>query len=78
LGGPLSSAPKEPTIILRMRQLTERLGMSRSWVYLAMADGRFPKPIQLARNGRAVGFLESEVEEYLTGRIGETRSRASK
>jgi prophage regulatory protein len=67
------SEPRKPTTILRMRQLTQRIGMSRSWVYLAVSDGRFPQPIKLARNGTAVGWLESEVEAYLSGRIEETR-----
>jgi predicted DNA-binding transcriptional regulator AlpA len=43
-------------------------------VYLAVADGRFPQPIKLARNGTAVGWLESEVEAYLSGRVEEARA----
>jgi len=71
----VSNVPKAPTRFLRLPQVRERLGgLSRSWVYLAVADGRFPQPIKLARNGTAVGWLESEVEAYLSGRVEEARA----
>lgn len=44
-----------------------RTGYSRSSIYLKMQDGTFPKPIKLG--ARAVGWLESEIEEWLQARI---------
>lgn len=67
----------DPTVrlrILRIHQLTEKLGLSKSTVYSRMDsssrwhDPDFPRPIQLGctPKGRgSVGWIESEVNEYL-------------
>jgi len=46
-------------------------GLSRSTIYLRIAEGRFPKPIGLG--GRAVGWLEAEIQEWLPRRIEASR-----
>lgn len=56
---------------LRLIHVRARTGLSRSTLYARMAAGKFPTPIPLG--GRAVGWLESEVEAYLEGLV--TRSR---
>ena len=53
--------------ILRRRQVENRTGLSRSTIYLRIQEGTFPKPISLGL--RAVGWLESEIEAWLTSRI---------
>ena len=55
------------TIILRRRQVEQRTGLSRSTIYLRIAQGTFPKAVSLG--ARAVGWLESEVEEWLNSRV---------
>ncbi|MCY4046115.1 MAG: AlpA family transcriptional regulator, partial [Cellvibrionales bacterium] len=40
-----------------------KTGLSRSTIYERMDEGTFPKQIQLGL--RAVGWLESEVEDWL-------------
>ncbi len=50
--------------ILRRRQVEERTGLSRSTIYLRIQEGTFPQPINLG--GRAVGWLEHEIESWLT------------
>ncbi len=57
--------------ILRLPSVKTRTGLSRSTIYLRVAEGRFPRPISLG--ARAVGWIDSEVEEWLTGRIEESR-----
>ena len=42
-----------PTVILRRRVVQERTGLSRSTIYLRMAQGSFPKSVPLGV--RAVG-----------------------
>lgn len=62
------------TIILRLPTVKARTGLSRSTIYLRIAEGRFPKPISLG--GRAVGWLESEIDEWLDRQILDSRNLA--
>ena len=55
--------------ILRRKQVQQRTGLSRSSIYLRIQDSTFPKPIPLG--ARAVGWLEHEVEEWLSSRVRE-------
>lgn len=58
------------TTILRLPDVKTRTGLSRSTIYQHMSEGQFPKPISIGL--RAVGWLESEIEEWVARRI-ETR-----
>jgi prophage regulatory protein len=51
--------------ILRMRELSRRLQLSPSRLYALIAEGKFLKPFQLVPGGRAVGWLEREVDAWL-------------
>jgi len=62
-----SEALQEKTVILRRREVQARTGLSRASIYLAMKEGRFPRPIKLGL--RAVGWVESEIEEWLAIRL---------
>lgn len=57
--------------ILRLPAVKTRTGLSRSTIYLRVAEGRFPKPISLG--ARAVGWVDAEVEAWLTGQIEQSR-----
>ena len=63
----LKAAPR----ILRLPAVKARTGLSRSSIYLWIAQGRFPKPISLG--DRAVGWVESEVNEWLNRQIEASR-----
>lgn len=58
--------------ILRRKELEARLGLSRSTIYLRISQGTFPAPINLG--GRAVGWLESEIDAWLAAQIANRRS----
>ena len=51
---------------LRRKQVETRTGLSRSTIYQYSKDGAFPKPVPLGP--RAVGWLESEVSEWIAAR----------
>jgi len=53
--------------ILRLPTVKTRTGLSRSTIYLRIAQGTFPKPVNLG--GRAVGWLEAEIQEWLQRQI---------
>ncbi len=59
------------TIILRLPTVKARTGLSRSTIYLRISEGTFPKPISLG--SRAVGWIESEVNEWLSQQIETSR-----
>ena len=52
---------------MRLNAVKECCGLSRSSIYKYIQDGKFPKPIRLGE--RAVGWLESEIENFLSQRI---------
>lgn len=53
--------------ILRMVEVTEKTGLSRWTIYRKEDTGEFPKRVRLGPN--AVGWLEDEIEAWLTQRI---------
>ncbi len=57
--------------ILRLPKTSDKTGLSRSSIYKRVKEGTFPKPIQIGE--RAVGWLESEVEDWLTGQLEQSR-----
>lgn len=62
--------------ILRRKQVEGRTGLSRSTIYLRVSEGTFPKPVNLG--ARAVGWLESEIDGWLTSRVEESRNPTTK
>lgn len=58
--------------ILRLREVLERTGLSRSMAYALAKDGLFPRPINLGP--RAVGWLASEVSAWIAARVQATRA----
>ena len=59
------------TTILRLPAVKARTGLSRSTIYLRIAQGSFPKPVSLG--GRAVGWIEAEVVDWLKQQIEASR-----
>lgn len=53
--------------ILRRKQVEKLTGLSRSTIYLRIQEDRFPRPINLG--GRAVGWLESEIDGWLSKQV---------
>ena len=64
---------RQPHSILRRKQVQVRTGLSRSTIYERMKTGAFPKPVSLGP--RAVGWIESEIDRWLTERIEASRAR---
>lgn len=60
--------------ILRLPAVKARTGLSRSTIYLRIAEGSFPKPVSLG--GRAVGWIEAEVNDWLKQQIETSRQTA--
>jgi len=57
--------------ILRLPDVMKRVGLKHTAIYLRISQGKFPKQISLG--GRAVGWLEHEIDAWLIARIQEAR-----
>lgn len=57
--------------IIRLPQVKERTGLSRSTIYALIKAGHFKAPISLG--ARAVGWLESDVSEFIDNRVKASR-----
>ena len=57
--------------VLRLPAVKNRTGLSRSTIYMRIQDGTFPHQINLG--ARAVGWLESEINDWLTQQIEKSR-----
>ncbi len=62
---------RAPRRFLRLPEVIARTGLSRSTIYVRLDEGRFPRPVSLG--GRAVGWIEAEVNEWIRERIEESR-----
>jgi prophage regulatory protein len=57
--------------ILRLPQVKTQTGLSRSAIYQRISKQKFPKQIGLG--GRAVGWLESDVQNWIKQRLAASR-----
>lgn len=61
--------------ILRRPQVQARTGLSRSTIYERVSRGTFPAPVKLG--ARAVGWIESELDDWVRARVAESRQAAT-
>ena len=54
--------------IIRMRDLIEKVGYAESTIYALVKNGKFPAPFKLTPGGRANGWFEHTIDEYLQER----------
>ena len=59
--------------ILRLPTVKELTGLSRSTIYLRISKNEFPSPISLG--GRAVGWVESDINNWLAEKIEAGRAK---
>ena len=57
--------------ILRLPTVKALTGLSRSTIYLRISKDEFPAPISLG--GRAVGWLENDVDAWLAEKVEASR-----
>ena len=59
---------------LRVRQVTERTGLSRSTIYALAKSGHFPAPIKIGQ--RASAWLASDIDAWQKQRVEAARVAA--
>lgn len=55
------------TRLIRLKEVQHRVGLGRSTIYRWMAEGKFPKPVQLG--GYAVAWAEEDINSWILERI---------
>ncbi len=71
----MAAQTKQPITILRRPQVEARTGLARSSIYQYVKRGMFPAPISLG--AQSVGWIESEVEDWLRAQIEKSRAGAA-
>jgi len=59
--------------ILRLPTVKDLTGLSRSTIYLRISKNEFPSPISLG--GRAVGWVETDINNWLAEKIEAGRAK---
>lgn len=62
--------------ILRMRENSKKVGLGPSSIYDLVSKGLFPKPFQLVPGGRAVGWLEDDIDQWILERKSASEKEA--
>ena len=57
--------------VLRLAEVCDRTGLSKSLIYKKMQEFDFPQSIALG--ARAVGWLEEEIEQWIHSRVSKSR-----
>lgn len=66
---------KQPEKLLRWPEVQARVGFCKSYSYVLQKKGIFPLPIKIIEGGRATGYLESEINEFINTRIEKSRRK---
>jgi prophage regulatory protein len=62
--------------ILRLADVMKLTAISRSQIYNLMTNGQFPTSIPLVPGGTSVGWVHSEIENWIQSRIDARNERA--
>ena len=63
----MTAISSRPVRVLRIAAVSDRVGLSRSVLYVMIKAGSFPKSIPL--NDKTVGWLESEIDDWIASRV---------
>jgi len=63
----MANTNQEALTIIRLKHVKNRIGLSRSTIYLRIQEGTFPRPVSLG--SRAVGWPANEVTAINAARI---------
>jgi prophage regulatory protein len=69
----MNTEPKKAMQILRMAEVTRRVGLSKSTIYdrinpkSTRYDNTFPKPIKIGLS--AIGWLDEHINDWIESRI---------
>ena len=69
---PCETTPRSaPIRILRLAQVIDMTGLGKTKIYELQAQGSFPMSVRITTH--SVGWVEQEVQTWLTGRLAERK-----
>lgn len=63
--------------LIRLPEVLERTGFSRTRLYVAISKGEFPQPVKLRPTGRAIAFPSDEVDAFIADRMAQREQVAA-
>jgi prophage regulatory protein len=64
----ITQTAEQQVRIVRHAHVRQKLDISQAKLFEMVARGQFPPPFQIIPGGRAVGWLESDVDNWILGR----------
>jgi|WetSurMetagenome_2_1015567.scaffolds.fasta_scaffold1177062_2 prophage regulatory protein len=55
--------------LIRLTETLNKTGLSRSTLYDLTLRGEFPAQVKLFKDGRAVAWIESEIDDWIKSRV---------
>jgi len=68
---PYKATSRSAIRILRLAQVIDVTGLGKTKIYELQAQGRFPMSVRITEH--LVGWVEEEVQAWLTGRLAERK-----
>jgi len=56
--------------LIRLREVIDRTGLSKTAIYELMGENQFPKQVRLTR--RSVGWIAADVDNWIRSRVNES------
>lgn len=66
-----------PSRIVRHRDVRAKLSVSAATLFDLIARGEFPRPFTIVPGGRAVGWLEADIDEWIKVRRASREERVA-
>lgn len=73
----VTEKPADQLQVIRHKQVCRKLDISSAKLFDMVAKGQFLKPFTLIPGGRAVGFLERDVDQWILERKASSEKEAS-
>lgn len=70
------TAQHQPPRLLRLPEVKSRIGLRTTQIYEYMERGDFPKSVKPCPSGRAIAWLEFEINEWILARAAERQTAA--
>ena len=64
------AAQDQPLVFLTIKQVCERVGFRKSWVWARVRQSAFPQPVHIGIGAR---WVSGEIDEWIRKRVDESR-----
>lgn len=71
----MSNAQQKPQRLLNIKEVIDRVKLSKATIYNRIAAGEFPRQISLG--GKRVAWLESEIDGWISEQVISGRQHAA-